>query len=376
MLCCACWLLLVLCGYSAASLVTLSNIKQRTDVRGVPMDIHDGTILHLISSDGLYYFYGIGYGDCHADLNFGCAGVLGLGDCGFRLNHSVNLYTSPDLVSWSFVRDILPVDARPEGIYFRPKVVYNDLSKKFVLWVNKVNRSTPWVHNPNFLDATYVVATSDTPDGVFSVINPNIQSVQYGAGGDLALFVDDDGKGYIAYDAFTDSHRIQVEQLAPDYLSSLGAAATSGPITPTNNEAPIMFKRNGFYYLLFGKCCCFCRPGSNAQVYTATAPLGPWTDSGIDIDPMTVVNGTKRSVSGGQNSFVFTAFVVDRAQKPLRFAASSAPTLIFVSDRWGTGPVMALDMQYWQPLAFNDSAQPPSISPLRWVDEFTLDLES
>ena len=61
------------------------------------------------------------------------------GHCGFRNDHSVNLYTSPDLEQWTFAGwscnllkrkpkiihlegDIFPVEDRPEGIYFRPKV--------------------------------------------------------------------------------------------------------------------------------------------------------------------------------------------------------------------------------------------------------------
>ena len=38
-----------------------------------------------------------------------------------------------------------------------------------------------------------------------------------------------------------------------------------------------MFKRFAVYYLLVGAGCCACRGGSNVIVYTAPAPLGPWT---------------------------------------------------------------------------------------------------
>ena len=58
------------------------------------------------------------------------------GQCGFRTDHAVNLYTSPDLQQWTFIADILPVESRPEGIYFRPKVVYNVNTEEYVLWIN------------------------------------------------------------------------------------------------------------------------------------------------------------------------------------------------------------------------------------------------
>jgi hypothetical protein len=47
-------------------------------------------------------------------------------------------------------------------------------------------------------------------------------------------------------------------------------------------EAPVLFKRNGVYYALFGPMCCFCYQGSGIRVYTAPHPLGPYTYQGGD----------------------------------------------------------------------------------------------
>lgn len=73
------------------------------------MDIHDGNIVQF-DAGGLYYYYGMGYGQCHAELSFGCASAYLLGDCGFRTNHALNLCTSPDLSRWTLVRDVLPLN--------------------------------------------------------------------------------------------------------------------------------------------------------------------------------------------------------------------------------------------------------------------------
>jgi beta-xylosidase len=363
-------LTLSLACYISAVSVTFSNVLPRLDVNGHPMDIHDGNVMQYNSS-GLYYYYGIGYGECHCELDYGCAGLFLLGDCGFRTNHTINLYTSPDLSRWTFVRDILPWnEGRPVGIYYRPKVIYNRLTKLYVLWVNRVQRSGPF-GEPNFLDATYVVATSQTPDGQFTVVNTKVQTLEYGNPGDFALFVDDNDNekstAYIAYNSFDNLHRIQIEQLTFNYTETLGKEATTGPLTPINNEAPILFKRYGYYYLLFGECCCLCRSGSNSRVFVSTHPLGPWNDTEYDIDPVTevVINGTIRirSISGGQESFVVQAL-----------QSNLTRALIFVSDRWGTGRYMADDKQYWQPLQFDDTQVPPRIQQLHWTDQFTLDL--
>jgi hypothetical protein len=350
-------------------LVTISNVKPRVDVNGQPMNIHDGNIVQF-EKDGLYFYYGMGYGECHTVFDFGCSGAFMMGDCGFRIDHSINLYTSPDLSRWTFVRDILPWNGgRPPGIYYRPKVIFNRLTQLYVLWVNIVPHSGPFIA-PQFLNASYVVAISPTPFGPFNVTNRKVQTLGYGAPGDFALFVDDIDempKAYIAYDAFDNLHRIQIEQLTSDYTDSLGKAATTGPLTPLNNEAPIFFKRHGFYYLLFGECCCFCSSGSNSRVYVSSHPLGPWTDTKYDIDPVKeiIVNGTRRrqSISGGQESFVIQAV-----------QSNQTTVFIFVSDRWNSGSLKSNDKQYWQPLQFDDTQMPPRIQELQWTDQFALDL--
>ena len=37
-----------------------------------------------------------------------------------------------------------------------------------------------------------------------------------------------------------------------------------------SNEAPILFSRRGWYYLLYGHTCCFCQPGSGARVQVSS----------------------------------------------------------------------------------------------------------
>ena len=355
----------------SATLVTISNVLPRVDVNGKPMDIHDGNVIQY-EKGGLFYYYGVGYGECRPPFDFGCAGFYLLGDCGFRTNHTINLYTSPDLQRWTFVRDVFPWDGgRPLGIYYRPKVVYNSYTQLYVLWVNRVERNGPF-GSPNFLNASYVVATSRTPDGVFTVAQTKVQSLQYGNPGDFSLFVEEDienegSAGYIAYNSFDNHHRIQIEQLTLNFTATLGKTSTTGPLTPMNNEAPILFKRLGYYYLLFGECCCFCTAGSNSRVYVSTHPMGVWNDTQYDIDPVTneIIDGIlrRRSISGGEESFVVQAL-----------QGNSSPVYIFVSDRWSTGKLKANDMQYWQPLQFDDTQTPPRIQQLQWTDQFTLDL--
>merc|ERR1712070_1242529 len=131
---------LVLSFGSSGEAANISNVIPRRDITGALMDVHDGNVLRF-ADDGLYYWYGMGYQNCteHDGIipPFQCPGIYdAFGGCGFRTDHAVNLYSSPDLVHWTPLGDILPNTSRPEGIYFRPKVLYNRASKEYVLWVN------------------------------------------------------------------------------------------------------------------------------------------------------------------------------------------------------------------------------------------------
>merc|ERR1719300_1781225 len=89
----------------------------RVDVEGNLIDVHDGNIL---KHEGLWYWWGMGYRDCLLETGLipprNCPGIyLEFGHCGFRTDHAINLYSSPDLEKWTFVSDILPQNVRPEA---------------------------------------------------------------------------------------------------------------------------------------------------------------------------------------------------------------------------------------------------------------------
>lgn len=116
--------------------------------------------------------------------------------CGFRNDHSVNLYTSPDLENWTFVKDVFPPNARPEGIYFRPKVLYNSQNDEFVLWVNHLAPAlSPLVSYP---DARLMVATSKLSNGTFQVMNEKA-NIEISGGGDFDLMIDPNDEENTAY---------------------------------------------------------------------------------------------------------------------------------------------------------------------------------
>jgi hypothetical protein len=149
-----------------ATVVTISNINPRVDLDGDIIDAHDGNVL-FDENTGLYMYYAAGYGECvevrgdgsHSErhrsrpayfyggppsllqppgLN-GCSDWCDGCGCGFYYNHSVNLYTTPDLIHWTSHGNVMPLGgSRPNAVLFSPKALYNARTKTYVLWMNFV----------------------------------------------------------------------------------------------------------------------------------------------------------------------------------------------------------------------------------------------
>ena len=199
------------------------------------------------------------------------------------------------------------------------------------------------------------------------------------SGGDYHLFVDDDAS-QTAYVIYSASHWMAIERLTPDYLSSTGA--TTGVFPVYFVEAPVMFKRSGIYYAVFGHCCCYCLQGSGGLVWTAAHPLGPWSLQGGGVtqadficQPVSTSNSAvlvleasfpptptpgqgclyggikKTSVARAQASYVVSVAV--------NTPEGSATQLVWAGDRWGQSPdgLKGHEPQFWAPIAFGNDGR-------------------
>ena len=324
--------------------VTINNIEPRRDVAGEIIDAHDGCLQFF---KGRFYLYGTAYGKTDG-----------------LTNNSYHVYSSPDLERWTLEGELLK--ERPDGIYFRPYVVFNPNTRKYVLWYNWYSNSVPWIGHDG-------VAISDTPIGPFKIVNSNAQ-LAHASPGDGSLFVDDDGTGYFIYTAMGEGYTIQVERLTPDYLGSSGEISS---ILAAAGEAPVLFRRNNLYYALSGPRCAFCPWGSEVQVFTATSPLGPFSTKpqwNINRRPQYDVptlftqetNGIKVPAPEGtftlhpkNSTFINTNNLpIIPAQQTwvARIPMSGEPLFIWMADRWESSPdgIKGHDFQFWSaPLKFS-----------------------
>lgn len=315
-------LALFLVGLVVGRQSVVSNVDPRRDSTGSIMDIHDGNTIRI---GPLFYWYGAGYGPC-VEQPTGCANIS-VGQCGFNLNHTVNLATSKDLKTWHFHGSVLPLENRPAGILFGPWVAQSASTKHFVLWMNIL----PVKSNGqgDFMNSYYAVATSVSPRGPFVVTNKNVTGLKYKHLPDSpSIFVDTNGKGYIAF-THEDTHINHVQELTPDLMRPLPGGRTSAQIGEPNNEGILMFKRKDLYYVMFGFCCCFCKGGSTLLSYASRDPLGPYELQG------TVIDSTTWNAQTGSVWFTGTDYVL-------------------FGDRWQSAPdgIKAHDFSYWTPLSF------------------------
>ncbi|HET9571802.1 MAG TPA: family 43 glycosylhydrolase [Bacteroidales bacterium] len=229
----------------AEKTVTISNLRPRTDMNGEVVDAHDGRISQF---NGVYYWYGTAYGNTS----------------GFKSSNYYQCYSSTDLTHWKKEGTLLK--NAPQGIYYRPHVVYNPKTKQYVLWYN-------WY--AQLWEGKFGVAVASRPTGPFKIVNSNVTVFNSANGvGDFGLFVDDDSVAYLVYNTIN-GHRGSVEKLKPDYLSS---TLENGGFLTENCEAGAMFKRNGIYYLLTDHNCCFCTQGSGARVFMSTHPMTDYVE--------------------------------------------------------------------------------------------------
>ncbi|MFC8943162.1 family 43 glycosylhydrolase, partial [Streptomyces griseoincarnatus] len=178
----ACVLTSVVGAVSAqASPETVENATQFTDTSGNPLHAHGGGVVKV----GEYYYW---FGENRNSDNT------------FRY---VSAYRSTDLVHWEFRNHVLTEASAPElatANIERPKVMYNQATGKFVMWMHKENGA-------DYSEARAAVAVSDTVDGNYTY-QRSFRPLGH-MSRDIGVFVDTDGTGYM-YSAANENYDLHI----------------------------------------------------------------------------------------------------------------------------------------------------------------------
>lgn len=222
------------------------------DVNGNDIQAHGGCIMQF---EGKYYWYGEHKGidntpgTCRTD-------VIG-----------ISCYSSDNLHDWTYEGLALAAEndeksmLHPKNVLERPKVIYNEKTKKYVMWAH--------VDSPDYVFAGAGVAVSDSPKGPFKFLGatqPNRQDCR-----DMTLFVDTDKTAYLIHS--TDWNKsLDIARLTEDYTKTDGFYVTV--MRDQLREAPALCIHNGLYYMVTSGCSGW-EPNS-ALFSTSEHLLGKW----------------------------------------------------------------------------------------------------
>jgi hypothetical protein len=249
----------------------------------------------------------------------------------------ISCYSSKDLLHWKYEGAALSPDKTDSSsdihtskVIERPKVIYNEHTKQFVMWMH--------IDKEDYGYARAGVAVSSQPEGPYKYlksVRPNGEMSR-----DMTVFKDDNGKAYLIY-ASENNNTMQICLLSADYLSP-----TKKYIRILENqrrEAPAMFKHEEKYYLITSLCSGW---DPNAATYAvAGSVMGEWKQQGnpcIGKDSAITFNS--------QSTYVL----------PLENKNGS---FIFMADRWNKLDLE--DSRYlWLPLHINNGKV-----EIKWADE-------
>ncbi|MEU8403645.1 family 43 glycosylhydrolase [Nonomuraea sp. NPDC048892] len=228
----------------AAAPVTIANGTQFRDTSGKVLHAHGGGILR----EGGYYYW---FGETRNPDNT------------FR---AVSVYRSTDLKNWEFRNDVLTRSSHPEldvANIERPKVIYNNSTGRFVMWMHKENGS-------NYSEARAAVASSATVDGDYTY-HGSFRPLGQHMSRDITLF-NDNGTAYMI-SAADENYDLHIYRLTSDYLNV--STLVGNFWNDAHREAPAMFKRGNVYFLLTSAATGW-NP-NQARYATASSISGPWT---------------------------------------------------------------------------------------------------
>ena len=244
------------------------------------------------------------------------------------------------------------------GVLERPKVIYNEKTDKYVLWLHV---DGPYQgSDSNYAKAKAGVAISDSPTGPFEFLESNRlnkvpEGFEYkvqntGMARDMNLFVDDDGTAYIIYSS-EENYSLYISKLNEEYTAIAGEEYGKDfirAIYDGHREAPAMFKYEGKYYLITSGATGW--DPNPARYHVADSVLGEWKPMG---DPS--VGDGASTTFGSQSTYVIP---VDRENGKY----------IYMGDRWNKND-LTNSRYVWLPIEFGDEDE----IILQWYDEWNLD---
>jgi beta-galactosidase len=306
-----------------ASIIPIETAKYKSFIPGAIWNDTDGNVINvhgggIIQVDKKYYWVGEKRGR--------------------KSSEGVNMYSSSDLYNWKYEGVALPTVAdNPEhdladGCKIeRPKVIYNEKTKKYVMWFHLELRGK------GYAAARAAVAVSDQVTGPYQYVSsfrPNGNMSR-----DMTLYQEPDGTAYHMYSS-NENYDLRICKLSDDYLT---ATTQDSLLFKEHREAPALFKYNNMYYLITSGCTGW-TPNA-ASLHTSKSLWGPW----------------KRYESPLRGPGAETTF---KGQSTYILPVGKKDQFIFIADRWNPEDLKA-SSYLWLPIDLKGEF--PTIT---WKDEW------
>ena len=298
------------------------------DTDGNIINASDGGIIY---AEGKYHWYGLAFRPL----------PMASGPNGGQMSDTgVVMYASDDLLSWTYEGVILAVDKDPASPLYgpmrfeRPKIIYNEKTKQYVLWCHYVKY--PGDHGKSDGDCDMGLAVCDTVNGKYKWQGYTKPIDQNGWVRDMTVYKDFDGVAYLIYDrhiAFCDEAQedrcLHVVKLSEDYLSFTDTY-TRIDAAP-RREAPVVVHDGEYYYIITSGLTGWAT--NQAKAFRTKHLLDEWEEIG---DPC--VDDLTKTTFNTQGSNAFTVEGTD--------------TQIIMLERHNTSNFLK-SSYVWLPIEFN-----------------------
>ena len=302
------------------------------DTSGSSINAHGGCVVY---HNGYYYWFGEQRSTNKSD--------------------GISCYRSKDFYSWTKLsRAVSPTGTKTDEnrdiasgrTLERPKVIYNEQTGKWVMWIH-------WENGNDYGQAKCAVCTADKVEGPYTlsdVFRPNGCDSR-----DQTLFLDDDGTAYHIYSTNMNSNT-NCERLSDDFLTPLDGFAVQ--LKGRRYEAAAIFKAGDTYYGLFSGCTGW-DPNPGRFMWTYDLMDETWQapadfkasdgSTGINF----CVDNNKNTSYQSQSNFVFAVPGKDKC-------------FVYMGDRWSSSNIQN-SKHIWLPLSVRSGY--PTV---RWYDEWNL----
>ena len=226
------------------------------DTDGNRIQAHGGSVFY---KNGVYYWYGENKEKTVSDKS--------------PWHWGVRMYSSSDLYNWKsegIICDPVTDDENhPMNPYTlmmdRPHILYNDSTKKYVMWLKIMNKNNT---------QKMAVAVCDTINGKYEVIN-YFHPLDMNSGDFDLVKNPTDGKAYFYFERV--HSELICADLTSDYTGVTGYYSTHfpHPTPPFVREAPACFNRNGKHYMFTSGTTGYFP--NRSEVASADCFHGPWT---------------------------------------------------------------------------------------------------